>query len=83
MTSTINPTDVEAKVLQALSELGGLDPATLRPTTSFEEIDIDSLDLVELGQIMEEQLDVMLETADISELKTIGDAVDLVCRRLK
>jgi acyl carrier protein len=83
MTSTINPTDVEAKVLQALSELGGLNPATLQPTTSFEEIDIDSLDLVELGQIMEEQLDVMLETTDISELKTIADAVDLVCRRLK
>jgi acyl carrier protein len=83
MTSTINPTDVEAKVLQALGELGGLDPATLQPTTSFEEIDIDSLDLVELGQIMEEQLDVMLETSDISELKTIGDAVDLVCQRLK
>jgi acyl carrier protein len=83
MTSTVNPTEVEAKVLQALGELGGLNPAVLQPTTTFEEIDIDSLDLVELGQIMEEQLDVMLETADISELKTIGDAVDLVCRRLR
>jgi len=83
MTSTVNPTEVEAKVLQALSELGGLDPAALQPTTSFEEIDIDSLDLVELGQIMEEQLDVMLVTADVSELMTIGDAVVLVCRRQK
>jgi acyl carrier protein len=83
MTSTINAADVEARILQAISDLGGPPPAALRPTTTFEEIDIDSLDLVELGQILEEQLEVMLETSDISELKTIADAVDLVCRRLK
>lgn len=82
MTSTINATEVEAKILQAINDLGGPVPAALRPTTTFEEIDIDSLDLVELGQILEEQLDVMLETTDISELKTIADAVELVCRRL-
>lgn len=83
MTSTLDAADVETRVLQAISDLGGPSPAALRPTTTFEEIDIDSLDLVELGQIMEEQLEVMLETADISELKTIGDAVELVCRHLK
>jgi acyl carrier protein len=83
MTSTINAADVEARVLQAISDLGGPGPMGIGPTTTFEEIDVDSLDLVELGQIMEEQLDVMLETTDISELKTIGDAVELVCRHLK
>jgi len=80
MTSTVSATDIEAKVLEAIEELGGPEASTISSTTTFEEIDVDSLDLVELGQIMEEQLDVTLETSDISELKTIADAVELVRR---
>jgi acyl carrier protein len=80
MTSTISASDIEAKVLEAIEELGGPEISSISSTTTFEEIDVDSLDLVELGQIMEEQLDVTLETSDISELKTIADAVELVRR---
>ena len=80
MTSTISASDIESKVLEAIEELGGPPASSIGSTTTFEAIDVDSLDLVELGQIMEEQLDVTLETSDISELKTIADAVELVRR---
>jgi acyl carrier protein len=80
MTSTLSANDIEAKVLEAIEELGGPEASTISSTTTFEDIDVDSLDLVELGQIMEEQLEVTLETSDISELKTIADAVELVRR---
>ena len=43
----------------------------------FEALDIDSLDLAELSQIIEEQFGVELKSADVAEIKTVGDAIDL------
>ena len=44
-------------------------------------LDIDSLDLAELSQIIEEQFGVELTSADVAEIKTVGDAIDLVAER--
>ena len=44
-------------------------------------LDIDSLDLAELSQIIEEQFGVELTSTDVAEIATVGDAVDLVAER--
>jgi acyl carrier protein len=44
-------------------------------------LDIDSLDLAELSQIIEEQFGVELTSTDVAEITTVGDAVDLVAER--
>ena len=44
-------------------------------------LDIDSLDLAELSQIIEEQFGVELTGADVAEITTVGDAIDLVAER--
>jgi acyl carrier protein len=44
-------------------------------------LDIDSLDLAELSQIIEEQFGVELTSADVAEITTVGDAIDLVAER--
>ncbi len=44
-------------------------------------LDIDSLDLAELSQIIEEQFGVELTSADVAEIATVGDAIDLVAGR--
>ena len=44
-------------------------------------LDIDSLDLAELSQIIEEQFGVELTSADVAEIHTVGDAIDLVAER--
>ncbi len=48
---------------------------------TFEELDIDSLDLVELAQIVEDEYGVVLKGEDMKELKTVGDAIDLIVQR--
>ena len=55
--------------------------ARSRATATFEELDIDSLDLVELAQIVEDEYGVVLKGEDMKELKTVGDAVDLIVAR--
>ena len=44
-------------------------------------LDIDSLDLAELSQIIEEHFGVELTSADVAEITTVGDAIDLVAER--
>jgi acyl carrier protein len=44
-------------------------------------LDIDSLDLAELSQIIEEQFGVELTGADVAEIATVGDAIDIVVER--
>jgi acyl carrier protein len=48
---------------------------------TFEDLDVDSLDLAELSQIIEDEYGVRLKGDDIGKIKTVGDAIDLVVSR--
>lgn len=43
-----------------------------------DDLDADSLDLVELVMQLEDSLDVKIEEDDLSGVSTVGDAVDLI-----
>jgi acyl carrier protein len=68
---------VESRVVEALASFGP-DPEEITRDSTFEELDIDSLDLVELAQIVEDEYGVVLKGEDMKELQTVGDAVDLI-----
>ena len=42
-------------------------------TRRFEDLDVDSLDLVELAQIVEDEFGVELDGDDVKDVKTVGD----------
>jgi acyl carrier protein len=46
--------------------------------TTWEELEVDSLDLVELVQALEDEYGVRIEDEQLKEVKTVGDAVRLV-----
>ena len=71
---------VEKEIFAGLGELGADTDAVNRDAT-FEELEVDSLDLVELSQIIEEKFGVELEGDDVKDLKTVGEVVDLVVAR--
>jgi len=79
---TVDKEQVQERVVEALASFGpDADQITLAAT--FEELDIDSLDLVELAQIVEDEYGVVLKGEDMKELKTVGDAVDLIAARAR
>jgi acyl carrier protein len=71
---------IEKVITESLITFGA-DPAAISRDAELEALDIDSLDLAELSQIIEEQFGVELTTTDVAEIKTVGDAVDLVEER--
>ena len=68
---------VESRVVEALASFGP-EPDQITRESTFEELDIDSLDLVELAQIVEDEYGVVLKGEDMKDLRTVGDAIDLI-----
>ncbi len=78
--ATITTQQVESRVVEALASFGP-DESQITREASFEELEIDSLDLVELAQIVEDEFGVILKGEDMKELKTVGDAIDLIVEK--
>jgi acyl carrier protein len=81
MATTATPQSIEEKVIESLVNFGADADAVTRDAT-LEDIDIDSLDLVELTQVVEETYDIDLEGSDFKNIKTVGDVVDLVVAKV-
>jgi acyl carrier protein len=78
--STVTTEQVEARVVETLASFGP-DASEITPDATFEALEIDSLDLVELAQVVEDEYGVVLKGEDMKGLKTVGDAVDLIVSR--
>jgi acyl carrier protein len=80
MPTTITPEAVEKTIVDALPEFG-VEASDVSRDSTFEDLDVDSLDLTEISQIIEEQYGVTIKGEDARNIKTVGDAVDLVLKR--
>ena len=80
MATTTDTTQVEATVYKAL-ETFGADPTEINRDATFEALDVDSLDLAELSQTIEDEFGVQLKGDDVGQIKTVGDAIDMVVSR--
>lgn len=78
--SVTTPASVEKTVVDSLGQLG-VDAAGVSRDVTFEALDLDSLDLAELSQIIEEEYGVRLTGRDIAGIETVGDAIDIVLSR--
>jgi acyl carrier protein len=78
--TTITPEQVQTVVFDALVTLGP-DREDLTRDATFEQLDVDSLDLAELSQIVDEEFGVVLKGSDMANVKTVGDALDLIVAR--
>jgi len=81
MSTTVTKEQVEERITEALIEFGA-EPEKINRDAEFEALDVDSLDLVELAQIAEDEWGVQIKGEDMEGIKTVGQAVDLVAGRM-
>lgn len=70
--------EVFEKVKAIVVEQLGVDENLVTPETSFEELDADSLDIVELIMALEEAFDLDIPDEEAEKIKTVGDAVSYI-----
>ena len=71
------------KVKALVAETLEANEADLSEETSYEDLGADSFDLLELVTAMEDEFGITVDdSADLSEVKTIGDTVDMDTKAL-
>jgi acyl carrier protein len=76
-TVSVTPEQLVDRVFDILVELGP-EPEQIHPDATFEELDLDSLDLVEIGQILLQEYGILLEPEHFEGVETIGQAMDVI-----
>ena len=74
--------EVFERVKEVLVEQLGVDEGEITEAASFQEdLDADSLDLVELIMELEDQFGVKISDEDAQGIQTVGQAVDYISAR--
>ena len=71
--------EIQAKVIQIISEQLGKDESEIKMTSHFtEDLDADSLDTVELVMALEEEFDIDIPDEAAEKITTVESAVDFI-----
>lgn len=79
--TTITRESIEERLVEALEELGPERDDITREAT-LESLEIDSLDIVELAQMVEDEWGVEIKAEAVKHIRTVGEAFDLVIGRV-
>lgn len=73
--------EILAGLAEILEEVAGVNPAEVTPEKTFiDDLDVDSLSMVEVVVAAEERFGVKIPDDDVKGLKTVGDAVAYIQR---
>ena len=64
------------KIKAIIADKMDLDPDTITEQSSFKDLEMDSLDMLEIVMDMEDELDITIETSE--GLETIADLIELI-----
>ncbi len=67
-----------AKVKSMIVEQLGVEEGEVALKTTFEDLDADSLDIVELIMSLEEEFELEISDEEVEKIKTVGDVVSYI-----
>ena len=77
----LNEADVLAGLKEIVEEVAGVPAASIELGKNFtEDLDVDSLSMVEVVVAAEERFGVKIPDDQVAELATVGDAVDFIVK---
>lgn len=80
MAVAVNRDQVMELVTQVLVDEIGVEPDLISSDATLESLDVDSLDLVEVAQVVEERWGFRIRAEDTKGVRTLGDAVDMIVK---
>ena len=75
--------DIETRLRKVLVSELGLDEDKINPQANFEEdLEVDSLGVVELLMALEDEFSVKIPDEEAEHIHTVGEAIDMVHAKL-
>ena len=72
-------TEIQADLATIVEDIAGVAADDVQPDKSFvEDLDVDSLSMVEVVVAAEEKFGVKIPDNEVQNLKTVGDAVSYI-----
>lgn len=79
--TTIAPEQIREQLADIVNEVAGIPTADVQLEKSFtDDLDVDSLSMVEIAVAAEERFEVRIPDEEIKNLRTVGDAVTYIER---
>ncbi len=74
-------TEILSGLAEIIQEVAGIETEDVTVEKSFvDDLDIDSLSMVEIAVQAEDRFGVKIPDDQLAELKTVGDAVDYIAK---
>jgi acyl carrier protein len=78
-TGTVSREQVKNRIVAALVEFGA-EEDELKPEAKLKDVDVDSLDLFEVGQILQQEYGLTVDPEEFEGVETLGEALDILMR---
>ena len=73
--------EITTGLAEIVEEITGISAAQVTADKTFaDDLDIDSLSMVEIATAAEDRFGVSIPDSELSDLKTVGDAVTYIAR---
>lgn len=67
--------DIQSRIIELIAKSKNLPSSSLGMDTTFEELEIDSLDKINISFDVEEMFSIQIPDDSLNTLKTVGDVV--------
>ncbi len=69
--------DIKSQIIDILSDQLGIEKEKIKPESKIaEDLGADSLDTVEINNVMEEKFNISIPDDDIEKIKTVQNVID-------
>ena len=73
--------EIDQKIVDIIVDAKGIDPDTIHYSSTFQELNVDSLDIAEMTMTLEDEFGITIELEE--GVNTIEDLVNLIMKRMK
>ncbi len=73
--------EIYQKIVDIIVDAKGIDPDTIQYSSTFKDLNVDSLDIAEMTMTLEDEFGITIELEE--GVNTIEDLVNLIMKRMK
>lgn len=75
--------EIFAKVCDIASDVLGIEADELKDETTFDDLDANSLDRIQLVTAMEDEFDIEIDDDKLMEINSVAEAIDAIEQTLE